>query len=117
MHVILPADAKALKAADAELNRVYRKDVQDFISEYSGRLNDVELREWHDSYRTAINDYSQFAKKAQRHWIKYRDLWTELAISLYRSRKTKDDPATDIKTLLTTIRVEELRNDPVIADN
>jgi uncharacterized protein YecT (DUF1311 family) len=113
LHVLVPADVKALKAADDELNRVYRKDVQDYVSEYSDRLKDNDLKEWHDSYRKNINEYTKYAREAQRHWIKYRDLWAELASSIFRNGKAKGDPAIAIKTTLTKIRVKELHHDPV----
>lgn len=88
---LAPADEKAYKAADLELNQVYRDDV---------RSNEA-------------SEYRKHSKDAQLHWIRYRDLLADLARSLYKDRQRELDPAVSMKTAVTRVRVRELRNDPV----
>jgi uncharacterized protein YecT (DUF1311 family) len=69
-----------------------------------------------DQYRRYVQDYNAAAKSAQLHWIRYRDLWAELAGSLFKDTKSVPDPALSIKTAVTRMRVSELQSDPMGAE-
>ena len=108
-----PADRAAYEAADRELNQVYRDDLHKVVEEQEKLIQDVS--ENADLYRAYLAAYKKAAREAQRQWIRYRDLYAELARSLYPDRPTFD-PALSIKTALTRIRVRELRHVPMGPD-
>lgn len=108
-----PANARDYKAVDDALNQVYRENLRSYTENYGDLIKDGGPKEYRETYRRYIQDYKQYSKEAQLCWIKYRDLWVELARSLYRNRTGEFDPAVSIKTAVTKIRVGELRSDPV----
>jgi len=108
-----PSDEQAFKAADAELNLVYRQDIQEYSKTYEDMAKNEASVETKNMYTHYINDYKKAAKKAQLHWIKYRDLLTDLARSLYGTKTATFDPGLSMQTLLTKTRVLELKNNPV----
>ncbi len=108
-----PADQRAYDAIDRELNQVYRKDLQDYTEESQESLKLQGSREDKDLYQGYITNYKKDSKDAQLRWIRYRDLWTELARLLYTEKKEGFDPALSMKTAVTRARVRELRNDPM----
>ncbi|HSU84606.1 MAG TPA: lysozyme inhibitor LprI family protein [Thermoanaerobaculia bacterium] len=104
-HALQPADPAAYEAADRELNQVYRDDLRQFVADMSGTPSDDTRRQ--------IALYKDAARKAQLRWLRYRDLYADLARSLYPDRRPGFDPALSLKTALTRIRVDELRHDPL----
>lgn len=112
-HGLEPASEADYKAADAELNRVYRENIQDYVELYQ-KANDGDAdKEQRERDESCVRDYKKLSKQAQLAWIKYRDLWEELALSLYADQAKTFDPATAMKTKATRIRILELQNDPV----
>ncbi len=89
-----PADQETYDAADRELNQVYRDDLRRVVEDL-------------------IAGYKEAAREAQRRWIRYRDLYVDLARSLYPDRRPTFDPALSLKTALTRSRISELRHDPL----
>jgi uncharacterized protein YecT (DUF1311 family) len=107
-HALQPADRSTYEAADRELNQVYRDGLRQFVAEMSGASSDDTRRQ--------IALYKDAARKAELQWIRYRDLYADLARSLYPDRRPAFDPALSIKTALTRIRIRELRHDPMGPD-
>jgi uncharacterized protein YecT (DUF1311 family) len=107
-----PAGKEAYEAADRELNQVYREDLQDYTASWEERIKDAGSPEDREMYRRYIQDYKADAKDAQLHWIRYRDLWAELAGLLYKNKKSVPDPALSLKAAVTRMRVSELKNGP-----
>jgi len=112
-HALEPADDRAYKTADDELNQVYRNDVREYAQGFEDRIREDSFKDFRDLYRGYIADYKKAAREVQIHWIQYRDLWAELARSLYKDRGKALDAAVSMKTAVTKIRVKELRNDPI----
>jgi hypothetical protein len=104
-----PADRTAYEAADRELTQVYQDDLRQFARKMSGDLSDDARRQ------SAL--YKEAAREAELRWSQYRDLYADLARSLYPDRRAGLDPALSVKTALTRIRVEELRRDPLGPDS
>ena len=113
---ITPADNRAYEAADNELNQVYQDDIRDYVKFYEKLIKNAELVQAHERYKRFIEGYKKAAKKAQIHWINYRDLWVELARSLNQKRTRTFDPIVSMQTALTKLRTVELRNDPVVGN-
>jgi uncharacterized protein YecT (DUF1311 family) len=80
-----PADQVAFQAADDALNRAYR-----------------------DNLVGRDPEYRKSARAAELHWIKYRDSWAELAVSLYSGKTNNPDPGLSMKTTVTKLRTNEL---------
>jgi uncharacterized protein YecT (DUF1311 family) len=108
-----PAGKDAYEAADRELNQVYQKDVQQYTESWEDSIKNAGPQEDRNQYRRYIQDYKADAKDAQLHWIRYRDLWAELAGLLYKDKKSVPDPALSMKAAVTRMRVIELKNNPV----
>lgn len=108
-----PADRGGYAAADRELNQVYRDGIRTYTIEYQGLIKDGNLKDSRETYRAYIEEYKKGSKDAQVHWIRYRDLFAELARLLYKEKKGAFDPVLSMKAAVTRIRVLELRNDPM----
>lgn len=108
-----PADREAHEAADRELNQVYQDDLRKVVEEQEELIRSSSQEALIDTYRAQIAAYKEAAREAQRQWIRYRDLYAELARLLYPDRRPGFDPALSLKTALTRIRVDELRRDPM----
>lgn len=105
-------DEQAFKAADAELNAVYRQSIQDYSKTYENLAKQEASVETKSTYTQYIEDYKKAAKKAQLNWIKYRELLAVLARSVYGDTTAALDPGLSMQTLVTKIRVLELKNNP-----
>lgn len=108
-----PADESAYKAADADLNLVYAADIKEYADEYEERLKAPGNQNQKAALNRQIEDYKKLAKQTQIHWIKYRDLFADLARLLYKEKPGSFNPALSLKTALTKIRIEELQNNPL----
>jgi uncharacterized protein YecT (DUF1311 family) len=106
--VLVPGTAAQLAAADEELNRVYRKDLAEYAA-YREELEGERKKQWSDH----IREHREYARSAQVHWIRYRDLWAELMTKFPPGSRTGEEAALGIKTKLTKIRVTELCQDPI----
>ena len=84
-HALQPADRATYEAVDRELNQVYRDGLRQFVAEMSGASSDDTRRQ--------IALYKDAARKAELQWIRYRDLYADLARSLYPDRRPGFDPA------------------------
>lgn len=111
-----PADREAHEAADRELNQVYQDDLRKVVEEQEELIQSSSQKELIDMYRAQIAAYKDAARKAQRQWILYRDLYAELARSLYPDRRPGFDPALSLRTALTRVRADKLRHDPMEQD-
>jgi len=108
-----PTDRAAYEAADRELNQVYQDDLRKVVEEQEKLIQSTSQKELIDMYRAQIDAYRKAAREAQLQWLRYRDLYADLARSLYPDRRPTCDPALSLKTALTRIRVDELRHDPL----
>jgi uncharacterized protein YecT (DUF1311 family) len=106
-----PASEKDYKAADDELNRVYRESIRDYQETYEELIKTADSNEDRTSYKESIEEFKKLSKKTQLEWIKYRDLCGELARSVYKDTAKNFDPALAMKAAITRIRVEELNDD------
>jgi uncharacterized protein YecT (DUF1311 family) len=104
-HALQPADRAAYEAADRELSQAYRDDLRQLVAEMSEPPSDDTRRQ--------IALYKDAARKAERRWIRYRDLYADLVRSLYPDRRAGLDPALGLKMALTRIRIDELSRDPL----
>lgn len=91
-------DEQAYAAADRRLNQAYRDHLRAYMES-----QDIER-----DHKTKA-EYKKHVKKTQLAWIKYRDLWAKLAGVLYKTQTRIHHPETSIKTVLTTIRIDELK--------
>jgi uncharacterized protein YecT (DUF1311 family) len=107
-----PLNYKDYKAADKHLNDAYRESLSDYAKNYEDLLGNGGNKEDREIYNQNIKQFREYSKSAQLCWIKYRDLFAQLASSLYRDRKNDLDPVLSMKTVITRIRVSELQNDP-----
>jgi uncharacterized protein YecT (DUF1311 family) len=111
-----PAGKEDFEVADRALNREYQKDLKDSTASWKDGAKEAGSQADRDQYRRYVQDYKVAAKSAQLHWIRYRDLWAELAGSLFKDNKSVPDPALSIKTAVTRMRVSELQSDPMGAE-
>lgn len=107
-----PAGKEAYEAADRELNQAYQADLRKSTAFWEDEIKDADQDDL-AHYRSYVQEYKEAAKSAQLHWIRYRDLWAELAGLLYKDRKSVPDPALSMKAAVSRMRVSELKNDPV----
>jgi uncharacterized protein YecT (DUF1311 family) len=107
-----PAGREDFEVADRALNREYQKSLKDSTASWEDSAKKAGSQADRDQYRRYVQDYKAAAKSAQLHWIRYRDLWAELAGSLFKDTKGVPDPALSIKTAVTRMRVSELQSDP-----
>ena len=95
----VPADVKKAEALfvanKQELTGFYIEEVQKAIDERS----DDET-----------GDYGKDLKTAQLAWIKYRDAWADLVLLLYKNQPKVQNPAVSIKTAVTRMRIDELKD-------
>jgi uncharacterized protein YecT (DUF1311 family) len=110
-HHLDPATAAAEKAADEELNAVYRQTLTEYDGNYQPMLKDASLKDQWPRFKGYIDDFKRLSKEAQLAWIAYRDAWADLAKAL--SKGAPDDDARGIRTAITRDRVAELTFDPV----
>lgn len=99
-----PAAPRELDSFDLELNRAYAGDLALFANgqrELAGEGRDAETRE------DNIREYNRHARDAQRHWIRYRDAWAELAAARFTRNETFD-PAVSLRALLTRERILQM---------
>jgi len=101
------------EAADRELNQVYQNDIQEYVALQEDNIKTADQQEYRNQYRRYIQDYKADTKGTQLHWIRYRDLFAELARLLYKDRQSMPDPALSMKAAVTRMRVIELKNDPI----
>jgi uncharacterized protein YecT (DUF1311 family) len=101
------------EAADRELNQVYQNDIQEYVALQEDNIKTADQQEYRDQYRRYIQDYKADTKSTQLHWIRYRDLFAELARLLYKDRQSMPDPALSMKAAVTRMRAIELKNDPI----
>ncbi|MGH7814096.1 MAG: hypothetical protein ACREQI_08860 [Candidatus Binataceae bacterium] len=97
------------QAADNELAWFYPDDIRRFLEdsrELPGEVGDENARE-------IVADYKKTARQSQHRWFRLRDLMAKLADSLYAGRTNGFDPALSMKTALTKIRIDELRDNPI----
>ncbi|MHC1725404.1 MAG: lysozyme inhibitor LprI family protein [Syntrophobacteraceae bacterium] len=109
-----PASENDYKAADKELNEVYREGIRTYTQTQEDLIKQETVKGNRETYKQNIQAYKDVSKKAQLRWIKYRDLCAELARSLYKDKAKTFDPALSMNTAVTKMRVIELRNDPAM---
>jgi uncharacterized protein YecT (DUF1311 family) len=108
-HQLKPATALAYKAADEEMRRLYRKDIRETVTGWQDDARDETSKESVAEDEGFIKDYKTSARESQLAWVKYRDSCAELASSLYRAHAASFDSTISIKTVLTEMRINELR--------
>ncbi len=112
-HNLEPAPNGAYQAANAELDRVYRGNIQQTIQYWQADLKDAGEKDLWDRHRSYISDYQGAAQESQAQWIKFRYACAALASSLYRERSKDFDPSVSMKKAVTKLRIAELLNNPL----
>jgi hypothetical protein len=108
-HALKRRSEQELQAKDKELNSVYRKRLDDGTNDWDAWLKDPAYKDDWPGIRRERAKYLEYARSAERVWIKLQEPWKKLCEELYRGEVPPEEIDRAIETLLREVRSQEIQ--------